>query len=440
MRRVLFLAYYFPPIGGAGAQRPARMVRYLRDHDWEPVVVTGPGLGGSSWTPTDEALARDVPDDVEVLRVPGPEPVPTSWEGRAERWLGRPHSWERWWVRGAAAVGRSVGDIDLVYTWLSPFATTQAASKLARDLGVPWVADLGDPWALDEMMVYPTALHRRLEFRRMRRALTDAGAVVMSTDEAVSRVRETIPALRDTPVVAVPNGYDADDFADEVPARSDDAFRIVHTGYLHTELGLAQRTRGGRVRTKLGGTAPGVDFLTRSHVYLMQAVERLRGQEPDLASRLEVHLAGVLRDADLGYTEQPGVHLHGYVSHDEALELLRTADLLFLPMQDLPPGVRAAIVPGKTYEYLASGRPILAAVPDGDARDLLEEAGGAVLCRPSDVEAMADAIAKELERFRSGEPARAPRPEVVARYEYRLLAARLTAVFDRLLDRELAPA
>jgi glycosyltransferase involved in cell wall biosynthesis len=437
MRRVLFLAYYFPPIGGAGAQRPARMVRYLRDHGWEPVVVTGPGLGGSSWAPTDDDLMRDLPDDVEVLRVPGPEPVPTSWEGRAERWLGRAHSWQRWWVEGAVETGRSAGAVDLVYTWLSPFATTQSASRLARELGVPWVADLGDPWALDEMMVYPTGLHRRLELTRMRRALADAGAVVMSTSEAARRVR-TMRGLRDTPVVAVPNGYDAADFGGDAPVRRDGAFRIVHTGYLHTELGLAQRSKGGRLSGATGGTVRGVDFLTRSHVYLLEAVERLRRRDPALASRLEVHLAGVLTDADLSYARRPGVHLHGYVSHGEALDLVRTADLLFLPMQDLPRGTRAGIVPGKTYEYLASGNPILAAVPDGDARDLLAEAGSAVLCRPADVDAMADAISEQLERGRAGELAPAPRPEVVARYEYQRLAPRLAAVFDGLLEREPA--
>ena len=112
-------------------------------------------------------------------------------------------------------------------------------------------------------------------------------------------------------------------------------------------------------------------------------------------------------------------------------ELLRTADLLFLPMHELRPGERAGIVPGKTYEYLASGRPILAAVPEGDARDLLEEAGGAILCPPADVDCMAAAVRTQLERFRAGKPGASPSPEVVARYEYRNLVARLAEVFDR---------
>jgi glycosyltransferase involved in cell wall biosynthesis len=428
VRRVLFLAYYFPPIGGAGAQRPARMVRHLRAHGWDPVVVTGPGAGGGRWTPTDDVLARELPADVEVLRVPGPEPAQV--EGRAQRWLRRPSQWSRWWVDGAVETGRAVAGIDLVYCWLSPFETTGAAARLARLHGVRWVADLGDPWALDEMMVYPTGLHRRLEVARMGRALSSAAGVAMSTPEAVLRVRERFPALDGASVVAVPNGFDAADFAAPVEPRADGAFRIVHTGYLHTALGLRHR-RSARVRRVLGGSVRGVDFLTRSHVYLVEAVDRLRERRPELAENLEVHLTGVLSPEDEYFTGRTGaVHTHGYLSHDETLDLIRTADLLFLPMQELPPGQRATIVPGKTYEYLGATRPILAAVPDGDARSILSEAGHALIVRPSDVEGMERAIARQLRRARAGQPPLEPRADVVARYEYGRLTAQLAALFD----------
>jgi glycosyltransferase involved in cell wall biosynthesis len=129
----------------------------------------------------------------------------------------------------------------------------------------------------------------------------------------------------------------------------------------------------------------------------------------------------------------PWVVVHGYLPHSETVSLLRSADLLFLPMHDLPAGVRARIVPGKTYEYLAAGPPILAGVPDGDARDLLAEAGHALLCRPSDRAAMARAIAEQAERARSGAPALQADPGVVTRYERRRLAAELAAVFDGVL-------
>jgi len=436
MKRVAFLSYYFPPIGGAGAQRPARFVRYLRDFGWEPVVVTGPGAAEDRWTPRDEALQSEIPADVEVLRVNGPEPAQSgAWATRKERWLGTASPWARWWVEGAVARASSLSRIDLVYAWMSPFESAAAAAQLSRRLAVPWVADLGDPWALDEMMIYPTRWHRRRELRRMRRDLSSAAAVVMSTPEAVRRVRGSIPELEGADVLAIPNGFDAADFEQQVEPRTDGAFRIVHTGYLHTELGLRQR-RNMRLKRALGGTAPGVDFLTRSHVYLLQAVRRVLAENPEAAAELEVHLAGVVSDVDREQAAGDAfVRMPGYLPHDRTLELLRTADLLFLPMQDLPPGTRAGIVPGKTYEYLGSGRPILAAVPEGDARDLLDEAGGATLCRPGDVDCLTLAITTQLERFRDGAAIPGPKAGVVARYEYRALVARLAEVFDRAAER-----
>ena len=131
----------------------------------------------------------------------------------------------------------------------------------------------------------------------------------------------------------------------------------------------------------------------------------------------------------------PGFELvtaHDYLPHDETVALLRSADLLFLPMHDLPPGRRARIVPGKTYEYLAARRPILAAVPDGDIRDLLFEAGNAFVFRPKDVDGMARAILEQADRALTGGPAPEASEEVLRRYERRELTARLAEVFDRV--------
>jgi hypothetical protein len=111
---------------------------------------------------------------------------------------------------------------------------------------------------------------------------------------------------------------------------------------------------------------------------------------------------------------------------------MRSADLLFLPMHDLPPGRRAGLVPHKTYEYLAARRPILAAVPDGDARDLLAASGAARLCLPADVAAMAEHVLADVEDWRSGVAPRAPRPDVVSRCTAPRLVAQLATVYSSL--------
>ncbi len=435
MTRALILAYYFPPIGGAGAQRPAKFVRYLPSVGVEPIVITGPGDSVGRWTPTDDSLAAEIDPETSVHRIAGPEPSGSKgWRGRSERWLGLRAPWSRWWVEGTVELGKAMNDVDLIYAWMSPYESAEAASRLSVALGKPWVADLGDPWALDEMMVFPSAVHRQAELRRMRRLLSSAAAIVMSTPEAAARVRTKFPELAGRPIVAIPNGFDAFDFVGPPPERADDAFRIVHTGYLHTELGLRQR-RTAPIRRLLGGEPHSVDIMTRSHVFLLRAISKLAEKEPELAERLEVHLAGVLSNADREIADRfRGVRTHGYLPHSEAIQLIRSADLLFLPMQNLPSGVRSSTVPGKTYEYVASGRPILAAVPEGDAKDIVVAAGGDV-CGPDDVDRMAGIIRERLADTNGGRRAQ----EDQQRFEYQRLTSSLAELFERVVAIHRAP-
>lgn len=433
MTRLLFHSYHFPPVGGSGAQRPLKMIQKLAALGYESVVVTrGGDERADRWAPKDASLVAEIPAGLEIHRVRSNEPEPTArWRPIAERWLRVTDRWTAWWTEASYRVGLEVGaDVDLIYVWMQPYASAAPATALSRSLRKPWVADLGDPWALDEMMVFPTALHQRLELRRMRKLLGTAAAIVMSTPEAVRRLVAEFPELAGRPIAAIPNGFDAADFAGEPSPRSDAKFRIVHTGYLHTELGR-QHNQRRLVRRALGGSVRGLDILTRSHVHLVDAINRLLVHDPTLAEVVELHLAGVLNETDRRVAMRcPVVTLHGYMSHADSIELMRTGNLLFLPMQNLPPGVRATIVPGKTYEYLASGTPILAAVPDGDAHDILAEAGNATIVRPDDVEGMVEGLQQAVGRFRVGDSPRPPDGDVVARFEYGKLAADLAAVFD----------
>src|SRR5207248_11648159 len=139
-------------------------------------------------------------------------------------------------------------DVDVILASASPYDTFDAAAKLSQRLGKPWIAGLRDPWALDEMMIYPSEIHRRLEIAHMRRLLSSAAAIVMTTQESARQLVAMFPELADRPIVSIPNGYDAADFTDGTTIAPDPAkFRIVHTGYLHTELGLQQQ-RGARLR------------------------------------------------------------------------------------------------------------------------------------------------------------------------------------------------
>jgi glycosyltransferase involved in cell wall biosynthesis len=428
--RVLVLAYHYPPIGGAGVQRTTAFCRFLPGHGYEPVVVTGRGAAGR-WTPEDRSLAAGL--DHRIHRVAEPEPSgPAGRLARAGLMRGR---WARWWEAGALAAGREAlreGPIAAVVTSMSPYESAPVAAQLAAEAGVPWIADLRDPWALDEMVVYPSALHRRSAMARMGRELASADVVVMNTAGAAAAATAAFPTLRR--VTSIPNGYDPDDFAGPPPPpRGDGVLRIVHTGYLHTALGLQHRARRAPWR---GGEREPVDILPRSHVYLLEAIAGMPAAERE---SVELHLAGSLSRADeVAIRTSPAadrVRTHGYLGHAASVELVRGADLLFCPMHDLPRGGSALIVPGKTYEYLAAGRPILAAMPPGDARELVRASASGRVCDPTDVAAMRTIIGDELEALRRGRGPLSVDQEIL----YRHARPQLAAAFARLLDEITAP-
>jgi len=434
MRRVLIVNYFFPPLGGAAALRGVTLARRLPHLGFEPVVVTGPGQSFGRFRPHDETLA--VPG-VEVHRIPGAEPErPAGWAARRDRWLARPGAWEDWLEDGLVAAGRDVRDVDLVYADLGPDATARAASRLAAELDCPWIADLGDPWALDEMRVYQSALHRRADTRAMRRALSTASGVVMNTREAASALESAFPEMRTKAVAALPVGFDADDFAAPAEERTDDAFRIVHTGSFHTSMARAHQHSARARRLLRGGPHQAVDVLPRTPVFLGEALRRLAAAEPALAARVELHLAGSLTDADrAALAGVTGVREHGFLSHPETIALIRSADLLFLPMQDLPRGGRARMVPCKAYEYLASGRPILAAMPPGDGRELMALAADAFLVEPADADAMIRVLRDEAGRPQRRASVAAQRADVIAPLERRRLNEELAQLFETVLAR-----
>lgn len=428
MTTALLVAYYFPPLGGAGVQRALKFVRYLPEFGVTPVVVAGPTKAASRWSPEDEDLAAELPHEVAVYR-PTEECILTH--SPMKKLLGQWTGVEAWWAEALrAAVEKAIADHrpDVLVVTLSPFAALETVLGLGARHGIPVVADLRDPWALDEVSVYPSRWHRARAEAEMRRQLARCKRVVLNTPEALCAVVDAFPELDASRLSVITNGYDENDFSGLSPRSPDGRFRVVHSGYLHTAFAMAHDRRSA-TRRMLGGTACEIDFLGRSHHYLFEAVRELKERGMDLSS-LDVHLLGVLSDEDRALLEcsplEPNqVRTPGYVDHGATVRAQVEADLLFLPMYALPDGRRARIVPGKTYEYLASGRPILAAVPEGDARDFVLAAEAGEVVKPNDVQGLAGALERALKR---GPVPSGKRSPAVTRFERRALTAQLAQV------------
>jgi glycosyltransferase involved in cell wall biosynthesis len=431
--KILFIAYFFPPSGGGGVQRSLKFARYLPEFGIEPLILTGAAPRSSHWAPQDDTLQRQLPEVVQVHRT---RPLsaterPYRVRTRVRNWLGLTSPFGLEWRRQAIALGSRLIEEhrpEAILVTMSPFEGAQIGRELARRHHLPWIADLRDPWALDEMQLFSSGLHRRLAARRMRRELFTASHVFMNTPEAARRLVSSFPEFPARRVRSLTNGFDAADFSGPAPATDPDHFTLVHTGTLHGG-GENKGSMSRRLNGLLTRSPAGVDASCRSHLHLLRALEAWQADRPDAVRRVRVVLAGVATEADRDLVNRSGVAplvaFTGYCSHAETIARQRAAHLLFLPMHKLPPGRRATIVPGKLYEYLASERPILAAVPDGDARDIITASGRGHLCEPDDVAQMGRLLRACFAAWEKGRDSVTTNPSFLAPFERRDLTRRL---------------
>ena len=410
-----------------------KFVKYLPELGYEPVVVTGPAGTAPEWAPADPALGAELPADVQILRIEQPEPPPAGrWRSRTRRLLHLRSPFARWLEEGLASTGAAVADrVDLVYASMSPWETGNAARALSTRLGVPWVADLRDPWALDEWAVYPTGVHRRLELERMRRLLDSATAIVMNTPGSGEAVRRRMPTLATASALsrtATTRPTSPARRHSPIRGSSGSCSPDTHTRAMGCRIGGSARSGADWEERREGSTPSHVPTCSSS-----SGSPRCSpgGPTSQRCSRSTWLASG----ATTTLTELSSVIAHGYVPHTRAVELVRTADLLFLPLHDLAPGVRNLTVPAKSYEYLASGRPVLAAIPAGDTRDLLSRAPSVTCCPPKDVEAIARSIESAVDAWRGHGTHDVDRSAFMAPYERRELSRQLADVFDHVIGR-----
>jgi glycosyltransferase involved in cell wall biosynthesis len=125
---------------------------------------------------------------------------------------------------------------------------------------------------------------------------------------------------------------------------------------------------------------------------------------------------------------QSVVDIRGYLPHSESVVQLLSSDLLWLTL-DESEGAEA-VTPGKLFEYIASGRPILACVPEGAAAQIVRSTGNGIVVPPDDIQGIKKAILGYYNQHRTGKPKRTT-PEVIQKYDRQRLTGELARVFDK---------
>src|SRR5438045_7181260 len=383
--KVLLVTMYWPPAGGGGVQRPLKVATHLPSFGVETHVLAP---DDPKWVHRDDDVRA--PTQAWVHRVPyhGPQGrVPSEdlykLEGldRLKYQAGMLYrralvpdlavAWVPNAIPAAIRIVRQEG-IDAVLTTSPPNSLNLIGAAVKRATGVKWIADLRDPLVADAdhpVERLPARLKENVQKLVARLVASQADAIVTAWDGIAEEIGGYEPKAGGT---VIPNGADYDDF-EGLAYEPGERFRITHTGSFFGKrnprpflTALADSKLDNVVARFVG------DFLER---------DREWAGELGLGDRLELLPFGSRRRS------------LAYQRDSEAL-------LLLLPQA----GERGGpVLPGKIFEYLAAGRPILAAVPPtGAAANLIRESGAGIVVAPDDVAGIREALVGLEARWRAG--------------------------------------
>ncbi len=377
MPKVLILAYYFPPLGMGGTQRAAKFAKYLSEFGWTPVVLT---VQDVAYYARDARLLDDV-RGIEVIRTGSADPQrllfklkgdssasPSGPPGRLARTVNGlfvPDTKILWLPFVLARAWRLLKQqrVDVIFTTSPPHSAQLGGWLLRRLSGLPWVADFRDPWAGGEFQPNRGRWHRAVDAALQRSVLRHADTVIAVSVGLGQRLVAAEPSVREK-LVVIPNGYDEVDFCSETAAPSA-LFTFTFCGSLTACRGLQT---------------------------LLAAAGELRQHHGLPPWRLRLLGAPVHPEAVSWIREAAGlgaVEATGYLPHDRAIAEMLAADVL---VYLVPDHASSGHIPGKTFEYLRAGKPILAIGPEVEGMQILRKHLPVVSCDSADTRAIVQAM------------------------------------------------
>jgi glycosyltransferase involved in cell wall biosynthesis len=378
VKRVLYIAYYWPPCGGISVVRNLKFTKYLRDFGWEPIVYAPQN---ASYSIMDESTFNDLPKDIKILRTPIFEPYKLfnlvkgkkTTEGVKDVFLvtdKKPSLAHKLgvWIRGnffipdarAAWIKPSIkylrnyvkqNPVDAIISYGPPHSMHLIAQQLHAEFGIPWLSDWQDPWTeidyFEKFYLMPTsrAKHKRLE----KEVITQADALVMVSKSWVTDLQK----LSCRKVHYIPFGYDEDDFNKVKPAPQTH-FTISHFGML------------------------GID---RNPEVLWQALAQLVIELPAFAQSLQIKLSGHVDARVFEAIKTHGLHSHlkyqQHINKNELFDHVRQSSVLLVLINKPDPNINynnKGRIPAKLFECLGAQKPILVIGPtDGDVANIVAE-------------------------------------------------------------------
>lgn len=359
-KRVLVVAYEFPPLAAGGVARSKVFVEHLPNFGWTPIVLTPKWpYGKNNSTPTKD-------QEPNIIRTLGIDIFSTiNFLGRLIRILSKNTrtlpSWLEWRIKRIwqplcfpdATAGWAIANtfraiflvfsrnIDVVYTTSWPYSDHLLGLILSITTKKPWIADFRDPYIRHLNYGTPSKIRDNLNRWFERKICETASIVVTPTELSSEQFKHDYPDLPSSKFITIRNGYDENEFTGNVTKNT--KFTVLHSGAL---------------------------YLSRRPDTFLAATEQLAKNRKDFSENIKITFMGVSQDESLDikqYEKYSFVEVLGWKPRHESIRAIRESSVLLLIRHP----ECSLTIPGKIYEYMASGNFIFVITGSNDELDLI---------------------------------------------------------------------
>lgn len=410
MRRLLAVAYHYPPISNVRSIGNAKLIKYLSRMNWDIHVLAGK-VEIFEEREKDNSLLNSVPKDVQITRIDGYSRYVRGLESKSSfpgLWWWLPDR-EVLWMQNSIQAGSRIikrKGIDLIYSFSPPYSATLIGLCLSRLHNIPLIIDFRDPWTQNCYLPrYPTRFHNWLNQFLEHLVATNSTCIVFNSPSLKRIFLDKYKDISEEKCYVVTNGYDLEDFED-ISRKKLDKFTISGIGYLNSGepffKNISHLLEIGKIEESdicLQMTLQDSETVKLVSKYSLDEITRLLTQEHR-------------------------------IPYKESLDHMVNSHLLLLTLPKHIPYVEC-VPTSKIYHYMATGNPILGVVPPGEAMKLIQNYKNGIAIDPSDDKGIQNAILDFYSKFKNGELRPIAKSDIPQEYRFDKLAIKLNRIFER---------
>ena len=410
-KNLLFISYYFPPLGGGGVQRMLKFVKYLDKEKYNIHILTVDAKF-IKYT-KDPSLYKDIPNEISVHHVSIPD---MNWlfailgklhlgfiSRILKNFLFLPDEKIVFFLFSRSLLRKIImeNQIDTVILSLPPFGLYKFAPYIKRKYKIPIITDIRDLWTDNFSMIYehfPVFKFIR-ETKYEKRLIENSDFIVTATEYIKNTLMKKYKINN---IETITNGYDPDDFIDYAKGRKTN-------------------------KNKLCFAYIGSLYGHQNPENLFKAIKRFKND------KFTFDLYGFVEKGILSrlLSDIKSVRHYGYVPHSSLLRIYEKSDILLLYIGGYDKKKRG-ILTGKLFEYLYTRKPILFIGPtDGEAAGIIRKCNAGFI-----VEDNVDSIYKTIidihKRWENGKLKMKFNNKEITKYNRELLTRHLERIIDKV--------